>query len=555
MYLNFSVLAKRTFFNALTIALCFIITGCSGASSAIKSQRPFIPNQIQSLANAQVIATFPEPNPSSREYVNNRGTFKAYKGRGQLLLQNESALSADIYINNKKLALDTLQKNTEYAFNLGQYTHNGVNTFKVDNIQPADGSLTLRFAFATLNSSAAKTIDFSAVDKLIEKDVSEGFPGAVLAVIKAGKILKLTAYGDAKQYQQNDLMLLRPEPMQTNTLFDLASNTKIFATNFALMKLVSEGRLNINNRVSDYLTEYQGDGRELRQVKDLLTHKAGYPPVFDFHRKDTRYGEAFFSQTSDTTKLLLLTSVPLASEPSAQHVYSDIDYMILGVLIERISGQPLDEYLEQHIYAPLKLNNTLFNPLKKGFNRQQFAATELSGNTRDGRIHFDNIRTNVLQGQVHDERAFYSLDGVAGHAGLFSNAPDLAVLCQVLLNKGGYGDKQIFNASSLAQFLTPQSTDETYGLGFRLAGNNQARRWHFGPYASPQAYGHTGWTGTVTVIDPAYDLAIILLTNARHSPIKGSEKRYQFVGKNFETAQYGSIVSLIYEALLNQQTQ
>ena len=552
VYLNFSVLAKRTFFNALTIALCFIITGCSGASSAIKSQRPFIPNQIQSLANAQVIATFPEPNPSSREYVNNRGTFKAYKGRGQLLLQNESALSADIYINNKKLALDTLQKNTEYAFNLGQYTHNGVNTFKVDNIQPADGSLTLRFAFATLNSSAAKTIDFSAVDKLIEKDVSAGFPGAVLAILKAGKILKLTAYGDAKQYQQNDLMLLRPEPMQTNTLFDLASNTKIFATNFALMKLVSEGRLNINNRVSDYLTEYQGDGRELRQVKDLLTHKAGYPPVFDFHRKDTRYGEAFFSQASDTTKQLLLTSVPLASEPSAQHVYSDIDYMILGVLIERISGQPLDEYLEQHIYAPLKLNNTLFNPLKKGFNRQQFAATELSGNTRDGRIHFDNIRTNVLQGQVHDERAFYSLDGVAGHAGLFSNAPDLAVLCQVLLNKGGYGDKQIFNASSLAQFLTPQSTDETYGLGFRLAGNNQARRWHFGPYASPQAYGHTGWTGTVTVIDPAYDLAIILLTNARHSPIKGSEKRYQFVGKNYETAQYGSIVSLIYEALLNQ---
>ncbi|KPH91156.1 beta-lactamase class C [Pseudoalteromonas undina] len=552
MYLNFSVLAKRTFFNALTITLCFIITGCSGASSAIKSQRPFIPNQIQSLANAQVIATFPESNPSSREYVNNRGTFKAYKGRGQLLLQNESALSADIYINNKKLALDTLQKNTEYAFNLGQYTHNGVNTFKVDNIQPADGSLTLRFAFATLNSSAAKTIDFSAVDKLIEKDVSAGFPGAVLAIVKAGKILKLTAYGDAKQYQQNDLMLLRPEPMQTNTLFDLASNTKIFATNFALMKLVSEGRLNINNRVSDYLTEYQGDGRELRQVKDLLTHKAGYPPVFDFHRKDTRYGEAFFSQASDTTKQLLLTSVPLASEPSAQHVYSDIDYMILGVLIERISGQPLDEYLEQHIYAPLKLNNTLFNPLKKGFNRQQFAATELSGNTRDGRIHFDNIRTNVLQGQVHDERAFYSLDGVAGHAGLFSNAPDLAVLCQVLLNKGGYGDKQIFNASSLAQFLTPQSTDETYGLGFRLAGNNQARRWHFGPYASPQAYGHTGWTGTVTVIDPAYDLAIILLTNARHSPIKGSEKRYQFVGKNYETAQYGSIVSLIYEALLNQ---
>lgn len=543
---------NKTYYKVVILLLSIIIAGCS-RSTAIKSERPLTANHINALANAQVIATFPEPNPSSREYVNNRGTFKAYRGRGQLLLQNVSAVSADIYINNKKLSLnEPLRANTEYDFNLGHYTHNGVNTFKVENIQPAGGSLTLRFAFATLENTATKEIDFSQVDTLIENDIKAGFPGAVLAIVKAGKVLKLTAYGDAKQYQQNDLMLLRPEPMQTNTLFDLASNTKIFATNFALMKLVSEGQLNINNRVSDYLTEYQGDGRELRQVKDLLTHKAGYPPVFDFHRKDTRYGEAFFSQASDTTKQLLLTSVPLASEPSAQHVYSDIDYMILGVLIERISGQPLDEYLEQHIYAPLKLKNTLFNPLKKGFNRQQFAATELSGNTRDGRIHFDNIRTNVLQGQVHDERAYYSLDGVAGHAGLFSNAPDLVVLCQVLLNKGGYGDTQIFNASSLAQFLTPQSSDETYGLGFRLAGNNQARRWHFGPYASAQAYGHTGWTGTVTVIDPAYDLAIILLTNARHTPIKGTEKRYQFVGKNFETAQYGSIVSLVYEALLNQ---
>lgn len=543
---------NKAYYKVVVLLLSIMIAGCS-RSTAIKSQRPYEPSQVQTFANAQVIATFPEQNPSNREYVNNRGTFKAYQGRGQLLLQNKNALSADIYINNKKLLLnELLLANTEYNFNLGQYTHNGVNTFKVENIQPAGGSLTLRFAFATLENSATKEIDFSQVDTLIENDIKAGFPGAVLAVVKAGKVLKLTAYGDAKRYQQGDLMLLRPEPMHTNTLFDLASNTKIFATNFALMKLVSEGRLNINHTVHSYLKEYQGGDREHRQVKDLLTHKAGYPPVFDFHRKDTAYGDAFFSQASDTTKQLLLTSVPLASEPSRQHVYSDIDYMILGVLIERISGQPLDEYLEQHIYAPLKLSNTVFNPLKKGFNPRQFAATELNGNTRDGRVYFDNIRTHVLQGQVHDERAFYSLDGVAGHAGLFSNAPDLAILCQVLLNKGGYGNTQIFNASSLAQFLTPQSSDETYGLGFRLAGNNQARRWHFGPYASPQAYGHTGWTGTVTVIDPAYDLAIILLTNARHTPIKGSEKRYQFVGKTYETAQYGSVVSLVYEALLNQ---
>ncbi|KTF11361.1 penicillin-binding protein [Pseudoalteromonas sp. H103] len=531
----------------LALAACSSNKANDFAASELKQSK------LVTLPNAQVVVTFPEANPSSREYVNNRGTFKAYKGRGQLLIQNNNAISADIFINNQKLNItNQLAANTLYEYSLARRTHNGVNTFKVENIKPKGASLTLRFEFPTLNTAAQSNIDFSQVDALIEKDVKAGFPGAVLAVVKSGELIKLSAYGDAKQYQQSDLMLLRPEPMQTHTLFDLASNTKIFAPNFALMKLVSEGLLNINKPVQSYLPEYKGDGRELRTVKNLLTHTAGYPPVFDFHRKGAKTGDAYFSQNSQTTKQLLLTQVPLSNKYPAQAVYSDIDYMILGVLVERITGQPLDDYLEQHIYAPLKLTNTVFNPLKKGFIRSEFAATELSGNTRDGRIEFDNIRTNVLQGEVHDERAFYSFDGVAGHAGLFSNAPDLAVLSQVLLNQGGFGNNQLFSASTLAQFLTPQLNNETYGLGFRLAGNNQARRWHFGPYASAQAYGHTGWTGTVTVIDPTYDLAIILLTNARHTKIKGSQKHYQFLGKQYETAQYGSVVSLIYEALLNQ---
>ena len=253
MHWALKMINNKTYYKVVILLLSIIIAGCS-RSTAIKSERPLTVNHINALANAQVIATFPEPNPSSREYVNNRGTFKAYRGRGQLLLQNVSAVSADIYINNKKLSLnEPLRANTEYDFNLGHYTHNGVNTFKVENIQPAGGSLTLRFAFATLENSATKEIDFSQVDTLIENDIKAGFPGAVLAVVKAGKVLKLTAYGDAKQYQQSDLMLLRPEPMQTNTLFDLASNTKIFATNFALMKLVSEGQLNINHTVHSYL--------------------------------------------------------------------------------------------------------------------------------------------------------------------------------------------------------------------------------------------------------------------------------------------------------------
>ncbi|MEL0639816.1 penicillin binding protein PBP4B [Pseudoalteromonas aliena] len=553
MALVINIKISSYFKTALLAVMSLTLAACSSNKANDFTASELKQSNLVTLPNAQVVVTFPEANPSSREYVNNRGTFKAYKGRGQLLIQNNNAISADIFINNQKLNITSqLAANTLYEYSLARRTHNGVNTFKVENIKPEGASLTLRFEFPTLNTAVQSNIDFSQVDALIQKDVKAGFPGAVLAVVKSGELIKLSAYGDAKQYQQNDLMLLRPEPMQTHTLFDLASNTKIFATNFALMKLVSEGLLNINKPVQSYLPEYKGEGRELRTVKDLLTHTAGYPPVFDFHRKSTKNGDAYFSQNSQTTKQLLLTQVPLSNKYPAQAVYSDIDYMILGVLVERITGQSLDDYLEQQIYAPLKLTNTVFNPLKKAFKRSEFAATELSGNTRDGRIKFDNIRTNVLQGEVHDERAYYSFDGVAGHAGLFSNAPDLAVLSQVLLNQGGFGNNQLFSASTLAQFLTPQLNNETYGLGFRLAGNNQARRWHFGPYASAQAYGHTGWTGTVTVIDPAYDLAIILLTNARHTKIKGSQKHYQFLGKQYETAQYGSVVSLIYEALLNQ---
>lgn len=338
--------------------------------------------------------------------------------------------------------------------------------------------------------------------------------------------------------------------MQSDTLFDIASNSKMFATNFALMKLVSEGKLDVNKPLFYYLPEFRGAGREQRLVKDLLTHSAGYPAVVDFHRKDNKFGERFFSQNSLRTKNLLLTGVPFVAGRNVKHLYSDIDFMLLGVLVERLSGQPLDAYVEGQIYQPLGLTHTMYNPLQKGVTKKYIAATELMGNTRGGRILFDNVRTDVLQGEVHDEKAFYALGGVAGHAGLFSTAQDLSVLAQVLLNRGGYGKKQLFTPQVIEQFIAAQPNDETYGLGWRRAGN-QALKWHFGPYASPEAYGHTGWTGTVTVIDPAYDLAIILLTNARHSSIEGDETHYEFAGKKFETGKYGSIISLVYEALLN----
>lgn len=506
-----------------------------------------------SLGFYQLNETFPNVERSTREWVNDRSVFKAYKGKGQIIIDNVDALSADIYVNGQKLNIETaLQAYQRYEYSLARRTKDGENTLKVENVLPEGSSLNLMIPFPTLlDTSSLNQKRFSKVDELINSDVASGFPGAVLLVVKDGKIIKRSAYGDARKFADGGQSLEKTVKMQTSQIFDLASNTKMFATNFALMKLVSEGKIDVTSPINKYLPEYQGQGRESRLVRDLMTHTAGYSPQVRFFTKDNHLGPRFFSQNKQQTEHLLLSRVPFDTGRQNKAVYSDTDYMLLGLLIERVTNMPLDRYVEQEIYHPLKLNNTLFNPLQKGFAKQQFAATEIQGNTRGGAVDFENVRTYVLQGEVHDEKAFHSFAGVAGHAGLFSDVDDLAVLAQTLLNGGGYGPIKVFDRAVLDKFTKPEEGDSSFGLGWRRADHGQ-NKWHFGPYASPYAYGHTGWTGTVTVIDPVYDLAIILLTNARHSEIVEREdgKGLEFDGKLFETGKYGSIVSLVYEALL-----
>ena len=510
-------------------------------------------NRVLINKNGQIDATFPQQNRSSRELVNDRGIFKSYQGRGKIIIDNSDATSADIYINGEKLNIaQPLQAYNSYQYSLKKRTKNGDNTFKIDNILPEGASLNVSIPYPDLENKTPKhKRDFAKVDALINSDVDNGFPGAVLVVVKSGEIIKNSAYGYARKFADGGELLSTPVKMTIETVFDLASNTKMFATNFALMKLVSEGKLDVSLPINHYLATYRGADRDLRKVKDLLTHNAGYSPQVKFFTRDNHLGADFFSQDTASTKALILTQVPFAIGRSTKHLYSDTDYILLGMIIEKITGVSLDKYVEYDIYHPLGLNNTAFNPLKKGFRKNQFAATEVLGTTRGNRVDFENIRRYVLQGEVHDEKAYHSLGGVAGHAGLFSTGKELAVLAQTLLNRGGYGEKQLFSARVIDQFIKPEDENGTYGLGWRRA-NNGDRKWHFGPYASASAYGHTGWTGTVTVIDPTHDLAIILLTNARHSEIEGDDKDYQFTGKQFETGKYGSVISLVYEVVLDK---
>jgi len=506
--------------------------------------------------SGQFDGRFPQQEPTNRKLVNNRKIFLGHKNQGKIFVTNHGAVAADVFVNGQKVPLKKKLLNTSsFEIDIAKYTKAGYNALKVKNIRPKGSSIEVNVPFPKLSIGKASSVGFSAVklkkiDQLINQEINEGFPGATLLIAKRGKIIKHTAYGYASRYDSKGKALSSPTKMKKNTLFDLASNTKMYASNFAIMKLANENKLNVNLPINDYLPEYKGDGRESRLVKDLLTHSAGYQAVVDFHNRNNDLGESFYSQNKSYTQRLLVEKIPFATGRNIKSVYSDVDYMLLGTLVERITGESLDQYVEEQIYKPLGLTRTVFNPLKKGFKKTQIAATELQGNSRQSTVKFDNMRTEVIHGQVHDEKAYYSMQGVSGHAGLFSTAKETAILASVILNRGGYGNTRLFDKSQMDQFLKPSSLDITLGLGWRRAANGE-RAWQFGPYASPYAIGHTGWTGTVTIIDPYYDLIIVLLTNKKHTRMtKDGNGNLIFIGDTFETGKYGSIVSLVYEAFL-----
>ncbi|MBT1452232.1 penicillin binding protein PBP4B [Glaciecola sp. XM2] len=512
-------------------------------------ERESIEEPLPSFVN-QLDLHFPMIKAQSREWVNNRTRFSAYANSGRFSLTSSDATSADIYVNEEKLNIDTpFIFGNIYEYSLEKRTHDGINTLRVANILPQGASVHISIPYPEIGKTTAAPYDFSAVDRLIQDDIENGFPGAVLLVLHKGKIVKHSAYGYARKYDNNGETLNSPLPMQLDTRFDLASNTKVFSTTLAIMKLVNEGKLSLHDLVVTHLPEFIGAGRETRTIEDLLSHASGFDSEVKFFDPNNSLGETFHSLEPGVTKDLLLNKVPFKAGRQTLQTYSDTNFMILGLLVERITGLGLDEYLEDEVYAPLELKSLQFTPLEKGEDPSQFAATELMGNSRGGEINFPNIRMHTLQGEVHDEKAYYSMAGVAGHAGLFGNAQDLAVLAQLLLNGGGYGDVSLVDDNVLRRFTQSSSGQHNIGLGWRLA-SDKSLAWHFGPYASASAFGHTGWTGTATLIDPEYDLAVILLTNKKHSPTIVNENGVSFLGDTFETGRYGSVMSLVYEAII-----
>jgi uncharacterized protein YbbC (DUF1343 family)/CubicO group peptidase (beta-lactamase class C family) len=343
-------------------------------------------------------------------------------------------------------------------------------------------------AFAT--TEPKRTIPpnrLAVLDSIIEQAIHDGnIPGAILLVGHDGHVIYRKAYG-ARALEP------RREAMTVDTIFDLASLTKVIATTTAMMQLVERGKVRLNDPVAKYLPEFAQNGKEDITVRQLLTHYSGLEPDLDlktpWQGKETAFRMAF----AETPQ-----------EPAGSgFTYSDINFITLGALVERVSGETLDQYTVRHVFAPLRMMHTRFVPPAAW--KAKIAPTQYDDN---------NV---MLRGVVHDPTA-RRMGGVAGHAGLFSTADDLAKFAQVLLDGGG-GILSAFSVEKMTRPEQPPAAEVLRGFGWDIDSPFSSNRGDLLPVGS---FGHTGFTGTSVWIDPTTKTYIILLTNAVHPRGKGN---------------------------------
>ena len=345
-----------------------------------------------------------------------------------------------------------------------------------------------------------------AIDAEVQREIAQKrLPGAVVLVGRNNGVAWRKAYG-ARAVEP------AREAMTADTIFDVASLTKVVATATSIMILVERGKVRLSDPLSNYIPELKGEGRERITIELLLTHRSGYAPDFDLRERWTSYDEA----------MKRLVREPLRSAPGARFVYSDIGFIALGEVVRRVSGLPLDEFARQNIFLPLGMRETGFRPAQS--LRARIAPTE----KRRGQMNYlgdsaDNAGPDAdkwLRGEVHDPTS-YRMNGVAGHAGLFSTANDLAVYAQMILNNGAHRGRQILSPLTVAEMTRPRLVNDvgwTRGLGWDINTSFSTNRGELFPLGS---FGHTGFTGTSIWIDPASRMFVIFLSNRVHPDGKG----------------------------------
>ena len=375
-----------------------------------------------------------------------------------------------------------------------------------------------------LNAGKLNIIDSIANDGIKK----HAFPGCVVLVARNGKIVFDKSYG----YFSYDSI----QPVYRETIYDMASVTKIMATLLSVMKLYDEGKIGLQNTLGDYLPWTKGTNKQDLKIWDILLHQAGlksfipfYKETIDTNRVDLVSGK-FFSYKPDSLHIARVADhmfmrndwmdtiyqriikSPLGKK--GEYVYSDNDFIFLGKIVEVLSGQTLDQYVKTNFYDKLGLTGTGFKP------RDRFPLSAIAPTENE-----QGFRNQLLWGDVHDPGAAM-FGGVAGHAGLFSNVSDLAVLCQMLLNGGSFNGQQFLKKSTIDYFSEYHSDISRRGLGFDKPEKDNATSKD--PYparsASPQTIGHTGYTGTCFWIDPKSNLVFVFLSN-RVNPGGGANSK------------------------------
>ena len=494
--------------------------------------------------------------------------FKGYAGQGTVILTVQNVTDFQLYINYQPVNTAAYRQNGTYRVDISGLTNNVQNVLQVTGVKGNNPKLQVQVPYPSIDQTKlhSDVLDrniMTLFENIVQAEVQQGSTGGQLVVLKDGRLVKSMAFGYVNSYYPDGtpIPLEKRVKVTDQTLFDLASNTKMYSVNYALQKLVADKKIAINDPVSKYFPEFkdQADakikGKEKLTIRELLEHQGGFPadPQYFNENYDKDDGivngknDLFSQEKSKTVEMILKT--PLVYEPGSKTVYSDVDYMLLGLIVEKVSGKDLDTYMKEEFYRPLGLNRITFNPLQFGFRANEIAASELNGNSRDGVVTFSNNRIGTIQGTVHDEKAYYSMNGVSGHAGLFANALQLAQLAQVMLNEGGYGQYQFWDKTTQDLFVKPKDSNSTFGLGWRREGDGRYS-WAFSPMADAATVGHTGWTGTLTVIDPKEQMVIVLLTNKKNSPLLNNKKNpNNFFGDRFLINRYGMATSLVYRSL------
>jgi CubicO group peptidase (beta-lactamase class C family) len=363
-----------------------------------------------------------------------------------------------------------------------------------------------RLQYTIPEDAGVNTDDLQEIDKITAEAIAaRAAPGMVVLVAKDGKVIFNKAYGTHTY---------GGEPDKVTDIFDLASVTKITATTPMVMRLVEENKLKLDTNIGTYIAMARTTPMNNIPVREVMLHQAGFIPYIPFHdgvkvtdhsadsseAYPTKVADGYFIRKDYFKDIMWPKMLNAPIRTRGKYVYSDISMYVMKDIVEHVSGEPLNKYVAENFYAPLGMQTAGFLPRDR-FSREQIIPTE----------NDTYFRKTLLVGYVHDQGAAL-VGGVSGHAGLFANTNDMAIMYQMLLNKGTYGGEQYFTPETVNTFTARQSNVSRRGLGFDRWDPDLSKKYPSAS-ASPQTFGHTGYTGTAVWVDPSRGLVYVFLSN------------------------------------------